>query len=336
MCGGSVGTLIGVFMVSLCKEYYQFFLAQGVFLGFSLPFLFIPAISVLPRHFSKNRSLALGIAVAGSSFGGVIWPIMLDQLLNKDNVSFGWTLRIVAFTMLPLLVVAIVTVRPPSDGGQSIKDPAEGQAEGQAEGPPSTQGHKTDLSIVKSLTFWALCAGLGLCFLGLWSPLVFVASYAVNLGFPTSLSFYTVSMANGASLFGRILAGLLADRYGNFNVFSSAALLSGVITLCWTAAKDVAGVVVWALAYGFTSGCIISLQAPCAAQLATAETHGTVIGLAIGTVAIFGLVGLPIGAQLVPHGYLAISLFAGLTVIAGSILVFGARLLQNRRLLAKV
>ena len=49
-----------------------------------------------------------------------------------------------------------------------------------------------------------------------------------------------------------------------------------------------------------------------------------------------GLFGLPIGAQLVPHGYLAVSIFTGVTVIAGAILIAGARLLQNRTLLAKV
>ena len=49
-----------------------------------------------------------------------------------------------------------------------------------------------------------------------------------------------------------------------------------------------------------------------------------------------GLFGLPIGAQLVPHGYLAASIFTGVTVIAGSIFIFGARLLQNRKLIAKV
>ena len=219
MCGGSVGTLLGVFMVSLCEEYYQFFLAQGVLLGFSMSFLFIPPVSILPRHFSTHRSLALGIAVAGSSLGGVIWPIMLDRLLNHEGTSVGWTLLICAFTMLPLLAIAILTVRPQRRDG--IRNNAEDRAGISL--APQEEKHTTDVSILKSLTFWALCAALGLCILGLWSPLIYVASYAVNLGFSTSLSFYTVSMANGASLFGRILAGLLADRYGNFNVFSLAA-----------------------------------------------------------------------------------------------------------------
>ena len=246
MCGGSVGTLLGAFMISLCKEYYQFFLAQGVLLGCSMGFLFIPAISALPQYFVENRSLALGIAVAGSSLGGVVRPIMLNQLLNIDNVSFGWTLRVVGFTMLPLHVIAIATVRP-------IPEATEAD-EGRIKAMPTKPAQKTDLSVLRSLTFWTFCGGLALCFFGLWTSLFFVASYALDLGFSTSLSFYTVSMTNGASLFGRIIGGILADRYGNFNVFSLFALLSGIIALCWTAAKDTTGVVVWALAYGFTSG----------------------------------------------------------------------------------
>ena len=42
IAGGSIGLLIGTFMTSLCKEYYQFFLAQGFLMGASMSFLTIP------------------------------------------------------------------------------------------------------------------------------------------------------------------------------------------------------------------------------------------------------------------------------------------------------
>ena len=52
----------------------------------------------------------------------------------------------------------------------------------------------------------------------------------------------------------RSVPGFLADRIGRFNILIASALLAGVVTFCWTTATSVAGVVVWAVAYGFVSG----------------------------------------------------------------------------------
>lgn len=67
-------------------------------------------------------------------------------------------------------------------------------------------------------------------------------------------------MLNGASLFGRVIGGILADNYGRFNVCIVFTILSGVVCLCWTKATSVGGLVVFAVAYGFASGVSISLS----------------------------------------------------------------------------
>jgi hypothetical protein len=89
--------------------------------------------------------------------------------------------------------------------------------------------------------------------------LFYVSSYATSLNMSTSFSFYLLSIVNGASFFGRILPGILADRYGCFNLLFSAALSSGVVAFCWTGATTTAGVTIWSVAYGFASGVSIIL-----------------------------------------------------------------------------
>ncbi|KAF2095027.1 MFS monocarboxylate transporter [Rhizodiscina lignyota] len=300
---GSVCTLIGVFMTSLCKEYYQFFLAQGFLQGVGVSFLTIPVVAMVSKWFVKNRGLAIGATISGSSVGGVIWPIALDQLLNEDGLSFGWTLRVVGFVILPVVIVAIILA---------------------------------DLSIAKNVTFLLLCGGLAFMFLGLFTPLFFVTSYAAHIGMSTGLSFHLLSIANGASLFGRILPGFLADRYGPFNLLSLVAMFSGVVAFCMTAADTVGGLVVWALAYGFASGSILSLQSTCATKLATPQTAGTAVGLGMGAATITGLVGAPIAGKLVARGYLPLSMYAGATLVLGSTFLILARFRQQRKLFAIV
>jgi hypothetical protein len=50
----------------------------------------------------------LGLVAAGSSLGGVIFPIMVVHLIPE--VGFGWTMRICAFLILALLIFANLTV----------------------------------------------------------------------------------------------------------------------------------------------------------------------------------------------------------------------------------
>lgn len=223
----------------------------------------------------------MGVTVGGSSAGGVIWPIVLNELLNNNGVSFGWTIRIVGFIMLPLLVLAVLTVIPPAKAsiddhhhsisiltGEEERSKTGDENESRKTLQETGKTHKQGLvSLLKDTTFLVLCSGLAISYLGMFSPFFYATSYAQHSGHSTSFAFYLVSIVNAASLFGRILPGVLADRYGHFNICGAAALLSGATALCWTAAKSPGALVVWCLAYGLTSGVRILPPKPKASSL---------------------------------------------------------------------
>ena len=212
----------------------------------------IPATSIVPKFFKRNRGLAQGISVGGSSLGGIIWPITFDQLLNNDSISFSWTMRIVAFIMIPLHVVVILALRAPSKAPQ--RDDATEKSGGRTNGAEPKAEKSEVRAVLTQPSFILLAIGLAVTYLGFFSPLFFVSRYAVSLGMSQSLAFYLISVVNGASLIGRILPGALADRWGHFNLLTLAALISGLIAFCWTEARSIGGLVVWSLAYGFSSG----------------------------------------------------------------------------------
>lgn len=259
---GVICQLVAVFMVSLCREYYQFFLAQGALLGFGMSFITIPTTSVTPLYFQRNRGLAQGISVAGSSLGGVLWPIMLDELLNEDGVSFGWTLRIVGFIQLVLLAVVVVGVRRPRTAKTIPKDfesSAQPDSESKEEKEDKAKQRKKDLAKLRHPSFIFLCAGLAIFYFGFFAPFFYVSDYALSLGVSESFSVYLIAILNAASSFGRILPGLVADRIGHFNIVTISMFLSAIVCFCWTAVNNTAGLIVWSLAYGFVSGVSSSL-----------------------------------------------------------------------------
>ncbi|RHZ65225.1 hypothetical protein CDV55_102676 [Aspergillus turcosus] len=335
---GSFGTVFSIMMTSLCKEFYQFILAQGILLGVSLALLVCPMLALVGQYIKVKRGAAMGIVIAGSSLGGVIWPIVINELLKKPNIRFGWTMRIVGFIMIPLLAVSCLCCRSPKTQKATETLPERPDANKGVvpeQEPVNTTGPK--ISILREPKMQVTCLAFFIIYFGMFSPFFFTTSYAVAQGFSADLSFYTISIINGASLFGRIIPGILADGYGRFNCCILATLFSGVIALCWTTATSVAGLVVWSAAYGFSSGAILSLQQACAAQIATPKTLGLSIGAVMASTSLSAMAGIPISGELAgKYGYLSLSIYSGVSLLVGTLLLVVARLMQNRDLLASV
>lgn len=66
---GSVLSVLGFFMTSLCSQYWQFFLAQGVAMGLGFGCLYLPAPALVSMHFQKHQALAIGLSSSGSGIG---------------------------------------------------------------------------------------------------------------------------------------------------------------------------------------------------------------------------------------------------------------------------
>lgn len=66
---GTFAIVFGMMMTSLCHEYWQFVLAQGIMVGIGNGLLFLPSIAIVSQYFSKKKALASGVVAAGSSIG---------------------------------------------------------------------------------------------------------------------------------------------------------------------------------------------------------------------------------------------------------------------------
>ncbi|KAL2839360.1 major facilitator superfamily domain-containing protein [Aspergillus pseudoustus] len=331
---GSVGTVFSVMMTSLCHEFWQFILAQGILMGICMSLLVVPMVALIGQYIKVKRAAAMGIVISGSSLGGVVWPIVINELLKKKSLGFGWTMRIVGFIMIPLLTVTCILCRP-APAAQPVTAPSDGEAGTQETKVP--QQRRPDFSILKKPAVRLSCFAFFIVYFGMFCPFFFTTSYAVSKGFSADLAFYTVSIVNGASMFGRIIPGIVADRYGRFNLCILSAFLSGIIALCWTKATSVGGLVVWCMAYGFTSGAILSLQQVCAVQIATPQTAGLSAGAIMASASFSAMASVPISGELAgKYGYLPLSIYSGVSLLVGSCLLVLARLAQEKRLLAAV
>lgn len=81
--------LVGIFMTSVCREYWQFLLAQGMYIGVANGFLFVPTMSVVSTYFDPSRrSLAIGlIKVAQMTIGEGTFACSLHDLHINQHAS---------------------------------------------------------------------------------------------------------------------------------------------------------------------------------------------------------------------------------------------------------
>lgn len=66
---GILFEVIGIMMTSVCNNYWQLLLAQGICVGIGSGTLAFTSAAIIPFYFTKRRMLAAGIVSTGSSIG---------------------------------------------------------------------------------------------------------------------------------------------------------------------------------------------------------------------------------------------------------------------------
>ncbi|KAJ9133748.1 MFS general substrate transporter [Pleurostoma richardsiae] len=309
--------VFSIMMTSLCTQYWQFMLAQGVLLGLTTGFMLLPSLAAVSQYFDKKRAGALGLAISGSSIGGVVFPIALSKMLNQSSLGFGWSLRIVGFIMLPLLVfscLAITARLPPRKATFFI-------------GAAWTKPNYVFLVIA---TFFMFC--------GMFTPLFYIPSYAVTRGVNPTLASYLLAIVNATSTFGRIIPGILADKLGRVNMFAFGGVATAITIFCLNEPTTTAGLIVYSILFGFTSGTIIS-GASAAFSTCPRDLRdlGTYMGMGMGVGSLAALIGPPVNGALVKNygGFFEVAMFSGAMCLAGSFFALAAKLASPKGILAR-
>ncbi|VUC28136.1 unnamed protein product [Clonostachys rosea] len=306
---GSLLHVFGIMMTSLGSQYWQILLAQGVCSAIGVSAIFQPSLSCIGGWFNVKRGAAFGILSTGSSIGGVIFPIMVQKLIKE--VGYGWAMRICAFLILFLLIIANLTVR--------------------ARHPPRPQA-MTRAQMIKpfhELEFLFLLGGFFCFTYGIFVPINYLPVQALAAGMSSDLAQYLIPILNAASLFGRLFSGFMGDKIGRYNIFVVVCYLSAIwILALWIPDTSNSALIAFAVLFGFCSGAYVSLIAPLVMQISPLPEIGFRTGLVFLISSIGGLTTNPINGQILeaPLGFTGIKIFSGIMCLAGTTLILIARI----------
>ncbi|KAJ2893407.1 hypothetical protein IWW38_002870 [Coemansia aciculifera] len=255
---GTVICTIAYILASLCKEVWQLILTQGVLLGIGASFLFAPSVSIPSQWFSKNRGLATGIAVAGSSIGG-LWFTAATQAMI-DRLGAEWALRILGF--ITLVVTSLMNLfyyrRVPAKPRDSL----------------------FELRAAKRLIFWLVSIETFAVYTGYWALTFYIGTTAKHLGGTLQDGSHLLLVLNAGSIVGRVMAGVIADRFGSINTLLITMLLTVAIEMpLWMTAKSIAPLYVLCVLYGLISPSFISINPVIVASQFDTDVLASVMGM---------------------------------------------------------
>ncbi|EON98795.1 putative major facilitator superfamily transporter protein [Phaeoacremonium minimum UCRPA7] len=317
VAGGLFLIVLGQFMTSLCKTYWQLLLAQGICIGVGMGLSFLPSAAILAQYFHKRRALVLGLSSSGSPLAGIVFPIIFSRL--QPRIGFGWATRVIAFILLGISVIPVVFMKTRI---------------------PANKGKKRsfiDTSALRDVPYMLFVVGCFFGFLVLYVAFFYTQLFDVTHHL-SSLDFapYTVTMLNVGSVFGRVLPNYFADKVGSLNVLIVCASTSAVLLFGWMGIHNLGGLIVFALLYGLFSGGLVSVT-PSVVMGLTPDLSkmGARMGVTFLASGISILVGTPIAGAIVGdfsrERWLGVMGYAAAGLILGASFYVAARILLYKK-----
>ncbi|KAH8647754.1 major facilitator superfamily domain-containing protein [Xylariales sp. PMI_506] len=310
---GTFMEVFGLMMVSLSSKFYQFMLAQAVAVGGGMALFTVASMGIPTTWFTVHRGLAVGIVSSGSSIAGIIYPIMLRELISR--VGFPWAVRSMAFLVLGTQLVAIAVTRmrlPPRRGGTLIEYKA-----------------------LKEAPFAFSTVGFFVTFLGFFTFYTYVEEWTQSSHIDTKGldPFYILPIVNASSAFGRIFPGLLCDFIGPMNVEIPSIIMCGILNLVWLSVDTIGPLMVVSILYGFFSGTVVAMSPTLFASLTPdMNQFGGRVAINLIVNGLGSLLGSPISGSIIQSqqgSYDGARIWAGIILIAGASFIAVARFIKT-------
>ena len=282
------GTLIlgcGLVYYSFADKPLDVYISHSL-LGLSLGFVGVMIQTVLISNwFRRRRGTAMGIILTGTSFGGVVVPIIATPLI----AGYGWRTALQILSLLVWLVllpaIIIFVKNKAEDAGLNFDGDSEPAAVTDDE---PVLGGATFAEALRSPLFWVLA----LCAMLIFYP-IFTISQQFNLylqnniGASKELAATAQSMLFVTSVLGKFMFGWLCDRFPTRLVIMSCCGVMFLSTLMLVGFIGPSTIFVFLLPFGLGYGGTFVLI-----QLLTVESFGLRdIGKILGAITLIETLG---------------------------------------------
>jgi MFS family permease len=305
-------------LFSQCRTLTQFYVV-AVFLGIgSAGSHIIPVSLMITNWFIDKRGLAMGIVFAATGVGGLIFNPLANWIIINNSwqatyLTFG---LIIGVFSIPTAIF-IVRAKPADMGLLPLGGDAALARQSQTE-----QAGLTATQALRSGAFWMLALIILLIAVANMGVLHHIVPYLTDMGFSSTTATALMSLHMAMLVFGKVLAGGLADRLGLLKSYLllMIGLMVSIALLYWSQLMWVA--VVFSIMFGFSIA-VRTVLPPLMTARVLGQKHFAVI---YGFLNIFTTLGTAVGVPLsgfiydvTKSYYLAFALYIGICIIAATV-----------------
>src|SRR4051794_22214031 len=266
---GGVLLGLGIALASRSRSLLEFQLVYGLLVGAGAGAIFPPLMATVTGWFDSQRSLAVSLVSAGMG----IAPVTVAPLAARLISIYDWRtsqLLIAILAWAVLLPAALLVRRAPTV--------AAGRAAG--DGASADDPSLTAAAVLRSRQFIVLALTYFFCCATHSGPIFHTVSYAISCGLPAMVAVSIYSVEGLAGLGGRLLFGVLGDRFGAKPVLVAGLLLQAVGAAAYFFVREVGAFYAVAAVFGLAYAGVMPLYAVIARENFPMHVMGTIFGAA--------------------------------------------------------
>jgi MFS family permease len=259
----------------------QFQLLFGVVVGVAAGSFYAPMTATTTRWFVEHRSLAVALVSAGLGLGSMTVAPLAGWIITH----YDWRVAMLVIADLAwlLLIPAALLVRNPPAAVPAV--PAPGAVA--AREFTVAEALRTPQFAAIALTHFACCAAHS-------GPIFHMVTNVIDHGISAMAATTVLSAAGLASLSGRVICGLLADRLGAKRVLIVGLAIQAAAVGLYLVTRELIGFYALALMFGLAYGGVMPLYA-----IVVREYFGArIMGATFGAVAFASTLGMALGPWL--------------------------------------
>ncbi len=284
-CGGALGLAGGMVVAALARSVWVLYLGFGLGGGMGASLLgWVAHGALLGRARLARPTTAIGIAYGGMGLGPLFMSPIAQRLIMA--VGWRWALALMGVLACAALLTLNVWFHPPGPVGRGA---------GEAVRSGGGAGQMAALRCaLRTPHFWLYFLAFLTIGLGMFSVLAHQVAYVVDRGFAPLFAASVFGVTQVLSGVGRVLFGLLTDRWGRDRMFATSFIMSIAGIGCLILVRDPMGI--WFLyAFVFLFGISFGARGPIMTAMAAGHFGGPAFGTIFGNISLAHGLGTALG-----------------------------------------
>jgi len=264
---GSVVIAASLALASRATSLVAFQFLFGVMVGGATAAIFAPMMATVTGWFDTHRSLAVSLVSAGMGMAPMTMSPLVAWLVSHHD--WRTSMQILAMVVAAIMIPVSLFVRRAPALEAALAAPSNGAA---------PQAEMSLSQALRSPQFATLLATNFFCCATHSGPIIHTVSYAVTCGIPmiAAVTIYSVEGLSGMG--GRIVFGLLGDRFGAKRTLVAGLLVQAFGALAYVFARELAAFYAVAALFGFVYAGTMPLYSALARENFPLRMMGTMIG----------------------------------------------------------